>query len=175
VIGATVITIPSSTLELGFADQILVLENGRVVQEGTPGEVYRHPISEAAAVATGEVNIIPIHVRGNTVDSAIGTWVVARPPFQGSGIALARPHDFEIAPAGAESDLIFGVEEASFRGDRWQARGSDPCQCRVPGAAHSGGRARCRPSLRQPAFPLVWRAVARCADRRRTSRYDSVA
>ncbi len=123
VIGATVITTPSSTLELGFADQILVLENGRIVQEGTPGEVYRHPISEAAAVATGEVNVIPIHVRGNAIESVIGTWVVARPPFEGSGIALARPHDFEIAPAGAESDLIFGVEEASFRGDRWQARG----------------------------------------------------
>jgi iron(III) transport system ATP-binding protein len=123
VIGATVITTPSSTLELGFADQILVLENGRIVQEGTPGEVYRHPISEAAALATGEVNVIPIHVRGNAIESAIGTWILARPPFEGSGIALARPHDFEIAPAGAESDLIFGVEEASFRGDRWQARG----------------------------------------------------
>jgi ABC-type sugar transport system ATPase subunit len=123
VIGATVINTPSSALELGFADQVVVLEGGRVVQEGTPGEVYRHPISEAVAVATGEVNVIPIHVKGNLVESAIGTWKITRPTFEGSGVALARPHDFEIAPTGEESDLIFGVEEASFRGDRWQARG----------------------------------------------------
>ena len=69
------------------------------------------------------MNVIPIHVRGNAVESVIGTWMVSRPSFEGTGVALARPHDFEIAPAGTESDLIFGVEEASFHGDRWQARG----------------------------------------------------
>ena len=42
---------------------------------------------------------------------------------QGSGVALARPEDFSIAAAGEESDLIFGIEEASFRDGRWIATG----------------------------------------------------
>ena len=39
------------------------------------------------------------------------------------GVALARPEDFFIAEKGQESDLIFGIEEASFRDGRWIATG----------------------------------------------------
>ncbi len=39
------------------------------------------------------------------------------------GVALARPEAFVVAAAGEESDLIFSVEEASFRLGRWSARG----------------------------------------------------
>ena len=122
VIGATVISAPASSAELGLTDRVVVLDRGRIVQEGSLAAVYRRPNSEAAAVATGAVNIIPVTVRGDVVESAIGTWN-AHAAFQGSGIALARPEDFSIAAAGEESDLIFGIEEASFRDGRWIATG----------------------------------------------------
>lgn len=122
VMGTTVITAPASKAELGLTDRVVVLENGRVVQESSPSHVYRHPVSEAAAVATGEVNKIPITVRGNVVDSPIGSWQ-ANPGFEGPGVALTRPEDFSIAAKGEESDLIFAIEEASFREGRWLATG----------------------------------------------------
>lgn len=121
--GTTVISAPSSRDELAMTDQVVVLHEGRVVQSGTAAEVFARPVDEAAAVATGEADEIPIDIRGTTVDSVIGSWEVDPPPFQGSGIALVRPGDFAPARPGEDSDVIFGVEEAGFAEGRWIARG----------------------------------------------------
>jgi len=123
VLGTTVISAPSSLIEIGASDRVVVLDDGRVVQQGVPSEIYGDPRGEAAAMATGDVNAIPVTVRGNVVESLIGSWDLATPPFQGSGIALARPGDFTLAGPNEESDLIFGVEEASFYDGAWHARG----------------------------------------------------
>ncbi|HEV7570406.1 MAG TPA: ATP-binding cassette domain-containing protein [Thermoanaerobaculia bacterium] len=123
VMGTTVITAPSSIIELGAIDRIIVLDGGRIVQEGMPSEVYGNPRSEAAAAATGDVSVVPVTIRGTGVESIIGSWDVDPPPFQGSGIALIRPDDFSVAAPGEESDLIFSVEEASFYGGAWHVRG----------------------------------------------------
>jgi ABC-type multidrug transport system ATPase subunit len=123
VMGTTVITAPSSIVELGAIDRVIVLDGGRIVQEGIPSEVYGNPRSEAAAAATGDVSVVPVTIRGNAVESIIGSWSVDPPPFQGSGIALIRPDDFSVAATGEESDLIFSVEEASFYGGAWHVRG----------------------------------------------------
>jgi hypothetical protein len=53
----------------------------------------------------------------------IGNWAVDGPPFTGNGVALIRPEAFSTVGAGEESDLIFGIEEASFVGGRWLLRG----------------------------------------------------
>jgi len=123
VLSTTVITAPSSLIELGATDRVVVLDGGRVVQEGVPSEIYGDPRSEAAAMATGDVNVVPVTIRGNVVESVIGAWDVDAPRFQGSGVALVRPGDFVLAGPGEESDLIFGVEEASFYGGAWHVRG----------------------------------------------------
>src|SRR3954447_10941681 len=109
VMGTTVIAVPSSIVELGSVDRVIVLDGGRIVQEGMPSEVYGNPRSEAAAAATGDISVVPVTIRGNVVESIIGSWSVDPPPFQGSGIALIRPDDFYVAAAGEESDLIFSV------------------------------------------------------------------
>lgn len=123
VMGTTVISAPSSLVEIGAADRVVVLDAGRVVQEGVPSEVFGDPRSEVVATATGDVNVVPITIRGNSVESAIGSWDVAVPPFQGAGVALIRPRDFTLAAPGEDSDLIFGVEEASFYDGQWHIRG----------------------------------------------------
>jgi ABC-type spermidine/putrescine transport systems, ATPase components len=123
VMNTTVITAPSSLIELGATDRVVVLDGGRVVQEGVPSEIYGDPRSEAAAMATGEVSAVPVTIRGNVVESVIGSWDVEAPPFQGSGVALVRPGDFTLAGPGEGSDLIFSVEEASFYDGAWHVRG----------------------------------------------------
>lgn len=121
VMGATTISAVSSIAELGYTDRVVVLDRGRVVQEGSAAQVYASPNSEASAVATGIVNIIPIVIKRGEVESPVGAWPSTA--FEGEGVALARPSDFAIAKAGQDSDFIFGIEEASFRDGRWIARG----------------------------------------------------
>ncbi|MEA2489043.1 MAG: hypothetical protein QOH21_835 [Acidobacteriota bacterium] len=123
VLGTTVISAPSSRAELAYTDRVVVLDGGRVVQSGGAAEVFGAPVNDAAALATGEINAVPVTIRGKTVESVIGMWEVDDPPFQGNGIALARPGDFTIAVRGEESDLIFGIEEAGFQEGSWVARG----------------------------------------------------
>jgi len=121
VVGATVISAPSSVAELGYTDRVVVLDRGAVVQEGPASQVYSAPNSEASAIATGAVNVIPIVIRRGVVESPIGSWDATA--FEGEGVALARPGDFAVAKPGEDSDLIFGIEEASFADGRWLARG----------------------------------------------------
>ena len=121
--GTTVITAPSSREELATVETLLVLRDGAIVQRGSAAELFAHPEDEAAAVAVGDADAIPITIRGTAVDSVIGSWEVDPAPFQGDGVALVRPGDFAAARPGEDSDVIFGVEEAGFAGGRWIARG----------------------------------------------------
>ncbi|HWW62897.1 MAG TPA: hypothetical protein VN181_16100, partial [Thermoanaerobaculia bacterium] len=123
VLGTTVISAPASREELGLTDKLVVLDAGRIVQQGNSAEVYASPADEAAAIATGDVNVVPVTIRGNVVQSIIGEWDVEPPPFAGTGVALIRPDDFAIAKRGEDSDLIFGIEEAAFSDGRWHCRG----------------------------------------------------
>jgi len=43
---------------LSWADEILVMQNGRLIQQGTPQQVYRNPVNEYTAGLTGSYNII---------------------------------------------------------------------------------------------------------------------
>ena len=123
ILGTTVLSAPASTDELAFTDRVVVLDGGAVVQEGSVAQVFGQPASEAAARATGDVDVVPVTIRGTTVESVIGAWEVDPPPFQGSGVALMRPADFTAARAGEDSDFVFGVEEAGFTDGRWIAHG----------------------------------------------------
>jgi ABC-type sugar transport system ATPase subunit len=123
VMGTTVIAAPATTIELGWADRVAIFDRGTVLQIGRPAHVYVSPLDDAAAIATGDLNVIPVAIRGTTVESLIGAWELPEPPFQGAGVALARPGDFTVARRGDESDLIFSVEEASFEEGSWKATG----------------------------------------------------
>ncbi|HYI10509.1 MAG TPA: ATP-binding cassette domain-containing protein [Thermoanaerobaculia bacterium] len=123
VFGTTVISAPASRDELAFTDSIAVMDGGRVVQHGNAAEVFTRPVSDAAAIAVGDVDVVPVTVRGNFVESVIGMWEMEAPPFQGSGVALVRPSDFVAPLPGEDFDFVFGVEEAGFANGRWLARG----------------------------------------------------
>jgi ABC-type Fe3+/spermidine/putrescine transport system ATPase subunit len=123
VFGTTVISAPSSRDELAYTDRVVVLSEGRLVQSGLTSEIFSQPVDDAAAIATGDVDVIPVTIRGNVVESVIGAWEVDPPPFQGSGVALVRPSDFTPPAKGEDSDFVFGVEEAGFADGRWIAHG----------------------------------------------------
>ncbi|MGZ5492051.1 MAG: ATP-binding cassette domain-containing protein [Thermoanaerobaculia bacterium] len=119
VAGTTHVTAPATRIELGATDHVVVLDGGRVVQEGTAAQLHTTPLAEASAMATGTINVVPVTIEGSSVDSIIGAWHLADPPFQGSGVALVRPEAFRMVQRGEESELIVAVEEAAFENGRW--------------------------------------------------------
>jgi len=143
VMGTTVISAPATLAELGHTNMVVVLDRGFILQTGSSSDIYLRPVSTVAAAATGDVNRIPVTIRGRTVDSPIGSWE-ANPPFEGDGFALVRPEDLTPARSGDESDLILGIEEARFHDGVWDitgfVTGGLSLRVRLPGAAaiHKG-------------------------------------
>lgn len=162
VLGTTVIVASHSRLELGLTDRLLVLNEGAAVQSGIPRQIFDQPVGSAAALATGEINLIPVTVTAGIVESPLGSWRLTGPPFEGPGLALIRPGDLEVAAAGEESDLIFGIEEASFHDGAWMARGfltgSVPLRVRLP-ASTRVQKGRLLPLRYDPSHVRVIRVV----------------
>jgi ABC-type Fe3+/spermidine/putrescine transport system ATPase subunit len=87
---------------LAIADRVALLRDGKLVQVGTPAEVYERPVDRWAAHTTGSVSILD------------ATRLESGEALHGDGdgeIAMVRPE--WIVPGG----LLAGVvEEASYRG-----------------------------------------------------------
>jgi len=58
---------------MAWADRIVILREGKIVQEGRPEEVYQNPVNRYVAELTGQVNLVPSD-RG-------GDWLMLRPNF----------------------------------------------------------------------------------------------
>ncbi|HVT01786.1 MAG TPA: ATP-binding cassette domain-containing protein [Thermoanaerobaculia bacterium] len=122
-IGTTVVAEIGSFHDLGNCDAVLVLEAGKISLTGSSKHAYESPSSTDAARATGQVNLVPVTIRGTEVESPIGAWNESNPPFQGDGIYLLRPEHLVIAGKGEDSDFILAVEEAFFFEGTWHLRG----------------------------------------------------
>jgi iron(III) transport system ATP-binding protein len=75
---------------MSLADQVAVMQAGRLLQLGPPRDVYRHPASRDAANLLGEANWIPGDAHGDAMASALGPLDLAT-PHQGPVEALVRP------------------------------------------------------------------------------------
>jgi ABC-type Fe3+/spermidine/putrescine transport system ATPase subunit len=66
-----------------LADRLGLLRDGRLVQHGTPLEVYREPVDASAAEMLGPVNRLPVRSRElplQLVDAAVASaWALVRP------------------------------------------------------------------------------------------------
>jgi putative spermidine/putrescine transport system ATP-binding protein len=126
-----------------LADRIVVLNNGRIEQEGTPEEVYHRPVSPFVASFMGADNIIRLAVRAEggayveaTFPKAAGASP-ARLPLGERGVHLVgispdgnadayfRAEAVRLSPAGgvtpAESISLPGtVEQVSYPGGVWR-------------------------------------------------------
>lgn len=84
---------------LSWADTILVMKEGQLIQQGTPEQVYRQPVNEYSAGLFGEYNLInPDNV----------SVLASMPGISMNGKKLLiRPEDFTIA--STESDSLHGI------------------------------------------------------------------
>ena len=99
-----------ATDTLAWADEVLVLHRGRLVQQGSPEQVYRQPVDEYTAALFGDYNL----VRG--ADQL--ALAPALPAPAGSALLL-RPEQLGLRPAGSDG-LAGTVQAVRFAGSYYE-------------------------------------------------------
>ncbi|MBL9216697.1 MAG: sulfate ABC transporter ATP-binding protein [Opitutaceae bacterium] len=81
---------------LEIADEVVIMNQAKIEQVGTPQEVYDRPASPFVYQFLGNVNVLPA--------AALAGAGAGRP--DGGGLVYVRPHDIEVVPhAAGESGL----------------------------------------------------------------------
>lgn len=93
---------------LGWADELLVLRQGQVVQRGVPKLLYKEPVDEYTAALLGDYNL----VRG-------AERLVLAPGVTGPGALLVRPEQLRLEPAEASKPLAT-VRAVRFLGSYYE-------------------------------------------------------
>ena len=99
--GKTFVYITHSLEEaMVMSDRIAILKEGRVVQAGTPAEIYHRPANRFVAGFMGEVNIVEV-ADGQIVELGVAA------PGQPSGYLVVRPECLRRLEAGDKADVRF--------------------------------------------------------------------
>ena len=131
---------PVEAMEL--ADRILLMRQGRLIQSGTPEELYRRPIDSAAARFFSDVNEVGGMCKQGAVETPLGRFEAPGLAGGGSALVMVRPQGIRRAygPVGIEGYCL----DSRFLGDRSQClvlfKGiEEPLMMRVD-AAEAPGR-----------------------------------
>src|SRR5262249_37910092 len=104
---------------LAIADRVVLMDRGRVVQSGTPEEVYRHPATEFAADFLGVGN--SLHARAEPGALILGGQRIAYAgPERGPVTVVLRASDLSLAAAGSTHGLVGTLEESLFLGSYYR-------------------------------------------------------
>ena len=108
---------------LALGDRIAVLNGGRIVQVGTPKQIYEEPATRFVADFIGETNLLPVDYDGAETLTVAGQWKldiaevrgVEETVFTGADpmVLAARPERVRIDPDG---DLQGIVAETAYVG-----------------------------------------------------------
>ena len=109
-----------------LADVVGVLEKGRLVQAGTPEEIYTYPATPFVARFTGLAGELPVRIRDRNGDGTVlvehdGSPFLARSRTDaltaGSAIVMIRPTGVRLCPPGENGHHLTGlVTDVAFRG-----------------------------------------------------------
>jgi iron(III) transport system ATP-binding protein len=112
---------------MAISDRILLLNNGKIEQQGTPQSMYEAPDTLFTAEFMGSNNRLPakvvtrgainvdLHVDGvNLTGRARGSGELGEPA------ALIRVEDVRISPTRLENSLQMPLSTCMYLGDRWE-------------------------------------------------------
>lgn len=141
-LGKTMIYVTHDQTEaMTMADTLVVLERGRIMQQGTPDEVYHRPanIFTARFIGSPPINILRASVKGNqlrleSVDASICSVSVP----DGDYLIGIRPDDLTVS-AGNEG-IPMNVDRTEFHGATTYLHGRIGEQEVVARGGHAGGQ-----------------------------------
>ncbi len=122
-LGLTVVYVTHDQEEaLAVSDRIIVMRNARIVQDGTPRELYEQPADAFIADFIGNANLVPVTI-GPGQDISLGplrlTLQHAMPP--GPARLAVRPSGFALRPGPADGSAIAGqIRKAAYLGDHME-------------------------------------------------------
>jgi iron(III) transport system ATP-binding protein len=99
-----------------MADRIALMREGRVVQLGTPEELYLQPADPFVATFLGEVNRLPARIRDGQAWSVIGCAPAGGLPEGSPAELLLRPEGLRILPPGEAGSTLAEVEACRLLG-----------------------------------------------------------
>ncbi|TVQ56422.1 MAG: ABC transporter ATP-binding protein [Rhodobacteraceae bacterium] len=92
-VGATFVHVTHDQEEaMAIADRIVVMNAGRIEDEGPPERVYRRPRTRFAAAFLGETTFLEAVARGGAFDTPLGPLALPHPAPEGARVTLSlRP------------------------------------------------------------------------------------
>lgn len=111
------------TEAFAVSDEVIVMNNGEIVQQGSPQTLYRQPKNEFMAKFMGEVNLLPAIKQGNQL--SIGNQVLALDPLRfsqpdGNYTVGIRPEAVKLSQNFTNADYIGEVQHAIYMGSYWE-------------------------------------------------------
>ena len=98
---------------LTLADRLAVMRDGRIVQTGTPEEVYARPRDRWTAQFVGEVNLVQGVTASSGVNTELGRFDLAAPAGPGTVRVAVRPEQLELTP---DDEGNATIDDREFRG-----------------------------------------------------------
>ncbi|WP_264740474.1 sulfate/molybdate ABC transporter ATP-binding protein [Cytobacillus firmus] len=96
---------------LDVADKIVVMNQGKIEQIGTPEEVYDHPQTPFVYDFLGSVNLFKGRLKNGKLNQ--GDVALEIPDWAGSdnleAVGYARPHDISISREGSNDDAVLAT------------------------------------------------------------------
>ena len=106
---------------IAVSDRILIMNHGRIEQDGTPEEVYERPVTRFVAEFMGSANIIEAQrLSAERVATVHGELQVASSPKWEKGTLAIRPEDIEIRQHTGPNHVPGTITDRLFRGDHWE-------------------------------------------------------
>jgi iron(III) transport system ATP-binding protein len=111
---------------MAFADVITIMSEGRVVQSGTPPQLYAQPVDAGVARALGEANLLPATAVGPAqATTALGIIPIKTPaahPAVASGepMVLLRPRQLHAVAEPDAASTAVKVLSAQFAGEDYR-------------------------------------------------------
>ena len=158
--GASAVLVTHDQQEaLSVADVVAVVRDGRVVQAGTPWEVYAQPADLGVAQFVGETIVLRGRAAGGVVETALGALATAS-HADGDVAVVVRPEQLEVgAPDLASVEAV--VAHREFYGHdalvRFDLAGGVCATARTPGHPLPQVGATVRVGVRGPV--VVFRAA----------------
>nr|MBH9374496.1 ABC transporter ATP-binding protein [Pseudomonas aeruginosa] len=131
---------------LTMSDRIAVMSKGKVLQVGTPSDIYEAPLNRAVADFIGETNFLEGQADADGVRLADGQRLAATTPGSGAVTLAIRPERTELAAAGqlegvlenivyVGTDTVYHLNVAGQPGFRVRPQTRDGARCpHSPGA-----------------------------------------
>ena len=112
---ATILVTHDQVEAITFSERVLLMHKGKLVQAGTPEEIYQHPQTLWASSFVGEANHLSVEWEETSLKSPFGFLDVPAEIGKETRILMVRPEDFILVSA-PEEEAIGIVKSVEFSG-----------------------------------------------------------